>query len=746
MIKTGGWIMEGLEIGIKEGQVEATIAGEAAGAAVTRSVAQGAAGAEASVVAAGNSIGTGVTTGVAGGIDKGTKGGKIGGSLGRMGKVFSGASKVMSGAMRGLGGAMNFMMGPWGMLIMILLPILLPLLQKLNDKFHIMDKVMAGLQWTLDKLVEGFKWLWDKIKAMFDWVKANWPLLVGILTGPFGLAVVMIIKHWDTVLGFIKGIPAKITGFLSHMWDVLSSGLTRIWTRVQTIWAGIVTWVKGRPAQFMRNMKAIWGILSDGLHTAWTKVQEIWGRIVTWVKGRPAQFVTNLSGLWNSLRDGLSTALTAVKSFWTDKVMPWITGLPGKVGTGLKDLFLGVANGFVSAVNWVGGKMNKYLWDPINSVLDKFGVTKISFQYDTLPKLKGFATGGPVRGPGGPKSDSIPARLSNGEHVLTAKEVRAMGGHGAVESMRRNALNGGTGGLWGFVKDKYADVEGAIAKGAQVAIKWVIGNFTSHLGTGVISDIVNGILTSAAGKISGWGKKKDEEAAAAAAAAGDGAPYTGPPGGWTYPLARRYGITQYPNSGHNPTWSVDIGAPGGTGVRAASVGTVAIVRSLGNRSYGNYVVISHAGGQQTLYAHLKSFAVKQGQKVKTGQTIGYSDSTGHSTGNHLHFELKPSSSTISAMSAHGVKLAKGGVVAPSAGGTMALLAEAGQHERVTPLDAEGFTPAERRMLEALESSLGGGGGGDTYNVHPTPGMNETALADLVLRRVAWNRRRGTGRR
>jgi hypothetical protein len=89
-------------------------------------------------------------------------------------------------------------------------------------------------------------------------------------------------------------------------------------------------------------------------------------------------------------------------------------------------------------------------------------------------------------------------------------------------------------------------------------------------------------------------------------------------------------------------------------------------------------------------------------------------------------------------------LAQGGIVSPSPMGTLALLAEAGHHERVTPLDSEGFTPAERRMLEALENSLGGNGGGDTINVHPSQGMNEAHLADLVARRVAWKRRRGSG--
>ena len=54
----------------------------------------------------------------------------------------------------------------------------------------------------------------------------------------------------------------------------------------------------------------------------------------------------------------------------------------------------------------------------------------------------GYAKGGPITGPGTGTSDSILARLSNGEHVLTAKEVAALGGHGAVERLRKAILSG----------------------------------------------------------------------------------------------------------------------------------------------------------------------------------------------------------------------------------------------------------------------------------------------------------------
>lgn len=86
---------------------------------------------------------------------------------------------------------------------------------------------------------------------------------------------------------------------------------------------------------------------------------------------------------------------------------------------------------------------------------------------------------------------------------------------------------------------------------------------------------------------------------------------------------------------------VDIGAPRGTPVYAAAKGTVIIARAGGwNGGYGNYVVITHANGTQTLYSHLSSVGISPGATVSGGQYIGTVGSTGKSTGTHLHFEVR----------------------------------------------------------------------------------------------------------
>lgn len=127
---------------------------------------------------------------------------------------------------------------------------------------------------------------------------------------------------------------------------------------------------------------------------------------------------------------------------------------------------------------------------------------------------------------------------------------------------------------------------------------------------------------------------------------GGKAPYKG---GWRFPVKfprvtsrfnpKRMHPVLHVVSPHNGT---DFGAPTGTPVYAVSHGTVSLVGPHGPS--GNLVVIAHAGGIETGYAHLSRFApgLKRGDKVETRQVIGFVGTTGRSTGPHLHFSVKKS--------------------------------------------------------------------------------------------------------
>ena len=86
---------------------------------------------------------------------------------------------------------------------------------------------------------------------------------------------------------------------------------------------------------------------------------------------------------------------------------------------------------------------------------------------------------------------------------------------------------------------------------------------------------------------------------------------------------------------------VDLGEYAGATEMASAEGDVIVAREGGyNGGYGNYVVLQHGNGTQTLYAHLQSTTVSVGMHVGQGATIGYLGNTGRSTGPHLHFEVR----------------------------------------------------------------------------------------------------------
>lgn len=104
-------------------------------------------------------------------------------------------------------------------------------------------------------------------------------------------------------------------------------------------------------------------------------------------------------------------------------------------------------------------------------------------------------------------------------------------------------------------------------------------------------------------------------------------------------IGSRFGMRRHPifrvRRMHN---GVDYGAPTGTPIWASKTGTVIFAGWKGG--YGNTVVIHHAGGVSTLYAHMSKLMVEDGSYVTQGEVIGLVGSTGWSTGPHLHFEVR----------------------------------------------------------------------------------------------------------
>ncbi|MDE2025353.1 MAG: M23 family metallopeptidase [Patescibacteria group bacterium] len=116
-----------------------------------------------------------------------------------------------------------------------------------------------------------------------------------------------------------------------------------------------------------------------------------------------------------------------------------------------------------------------------------------------------------------------------------------------------------------------------------------------------------------------------------------------PSGGWGWPINGI--VTQFPSWYH---MAYDIAAPIGTPIVATKDGIVKEVWVGGwNYGYGTHVVLDHGDGYTSLYAHMSAVGVSVGQHVVGGQTVvGYVGMTGHTTGPHVHFEIRKNNITL----------------------------------------------------------------------------------------------------
>ena len=175
---------------------------------------------------------------------------------------------------------------------------------------------------------------------------------------------------------------------------------------------------------------------------------------------------------------------------------------------------------------------------------------------------------------------------------------------------------------------KQCTINGTVSKGSKVPIIRVQGGQKYVvIGDRTVTEIVE---TGDSGGTSGSGSSS---------------------GGWVYPLTKQatlrsgFGKRVHPISHKIKMHTgVDLACPKNTGVLAAKSGKVTVAWSTGG--YGKTIVIDHGGGFKSRYAHLNSYNVKAGSKVSTGQLIGRVDSTGSSTGNHLHFEIIKNGSAV----------------------------------------------------------------------------------------------------
>lgn len=217
--------------------------------------------------------------------------------------------------------------------------------------------------WFRDFVDTVFKGIKIAIEAVINWVKDNWPLLLAILLGPFGLLVFGIAKYWDEIIEFVKGIPGKIAAAGSAIWSWITDKWSAMRTAIDEKILQLVIWAAQLPGKIKTAASGIWSWITDK---------------------------------WNDMRNGVSTKVSEFITF--------VAGLPGRIKNAAFGMWDGIGNSFKGMLNNIIGWWNNLSFDlsiPTNSVTKFLKIAGLGFTLNT-PDIRPLAKGGVVMpSPGG---------------------------------------------------------------------------------------------------------------------------------------------------------------------------------------------------------------------------------------------------------------------------------------------------------------------------------------------------------
>lgn len=591
------------------------------------------------------------------------------------------------------------------------------------------------------------------INAIIDIVKFLWKFVIHpylkLIQLEFKIIFTLIKLYWEHIL---KPVIKAIIDVIKFLWkNVFKPYFELIWGIIKLVFNAIKTvWDHVLHPVF----DAISSVISDLLG----KFQDVFGKI---------------KKIWDDFVAGIKDVKKTVGDI--------VDGI-GKVFSGLGNI---IKNAFTDAYKFMGrgvnaiiGAINKYLIGGLNAIGGKFGI-----EIGTIDKIPGLARGGRVRGRGGERQDNLPHLLSNNEFVIQAASARKIGYDKLEKANKTGDLSFGGLSLphphipgFSTIKNLVGDTINGVENVGEKIAKEGLGKVLEALvkgaenlmvGAGIkrgsyFNDLVYGVMDKLASAVKDWGGDAGQGVSRDPGFGKALKGFLNFSGRWAFPVAGRYTYNSgYPygssdGQGGFHTGS-DFDARVGTPLVAMGPGTVMGVTNLGDRSYGRYVTINY-GAFQTLYAHMNAFAagLRAGMSTKAGTPIGQVGWYGNVSpkspaGAHLHLEastraafgsMSNTFNPLELLRRLGFKFARGGVVSPTDGGILGVIGEAGHHERIEPLDSEGFSKRDRAILDMIQQVLTRDGGGDTIVVNPSRGMDERELATLVARRMQFRRRTG----
>ncbi|WP_327300376.1 phage tail tape measure protein [Streptomyces goshikiensis] len=348
----------------------------------------------------------------------------------------------------------------------------------------VIKPVFDGLMIGLRLIADAAMWLWTNgIKPAFGYISDAARLLATIILTILITPTYLAIKILGAIFGWLWDVAIK------PAFDLIAAGAMWLWTNgIKPAFDNFVALLKtvGSVALWLwtNAIKPAWDSIVAGAKWLWNNgIKPAFDNIVAGARalGNAAMW------LWtNAIKPAWDGIGAAIRYVWQNWIKPAFDSVSRGVGY-VRDSF---ENG-VSAIGRVWDGLRDITRKPVQFIIDTVYNNGIRKVWNTVAEFTGskqlgvvkFATGGSVFGAGTATSDSIPALLSNGEHVWTAREVRGAGGHAAVEALRARAAAGGSafakggavgiprfadgGGVIDWLSGKARQIGGALMDGIQ---------------------------------------------------------------------------------------------------------------------------------------------------------------------------------------------------------------------------------------------------------------------------------------
>ena len=320
---------------------------------------------------------------------------------------------------------------------------------------------------VVEFLVQYFQQAWENLKTVFEFIGQAWSVLWdGVTTAWDSVIKPVLDALWTVVSTTLGVIGTVILAPLLIAWNALSTGISWAWENlIKPAWdnlSTVITWLWNSVLMpIFGFIGDAWNFLASGIAFYWENVIKpawdavstaatwLWNNVLspvfTWISDKWADMSRGIQVVWESVIKPVWDALGQVISFVVENVAK-------PAFQALKDALSSVGDFFSSIVDGIKGVWNSLksaLAKPINFMINTVYNGGILKAWNTVAKfipglnqaspLSGIAenaTGGAIRGPGTGTSDDILSWLSNGEHVLTDADVKALGGQSRVYALR----------------------------------------------------------------------------------------------------------------------------------------------------------------------------------------------------------------------------------------------------------------------------------------------------------------------